>query len=412
MTADSAVVIITSQFPFGVGEDFIAGELPALQAQFDRVLIAPLANKTEQMRQLPEGVELVEPDRLAASKMRPTVAFSAARQAVVAARAEAARSAKIAAFSAAWVASATRQARALEASLRRALTPNTKVVFYGYWLARHAAIAAELKRAWPGPAVAVSRAHGGDVFEDRAARGFLPGRRYLARRLDKVFSISQAGANTLAQAGFKPQQVSVARLGVAATSVRPPASVSEPWCLASCSNAAAVKRLDFLAQVVAALRERGRAVHWVHIGDSAAGEFDLAREVTRLGIDEDVTLVGPVPNPAVRAKLADRGAHLFLNVSSSEGVPVTIMEAFSMGLPVLATAVGGTGELVRDGKEGALISIDHSADEVARRVEDLLTQSPESYRQMRRAALARWEQLAHAGTNYPDFAAQLARLLH
>ena len=37
---------------------------------------------------------------------------------------------------------------------------------------------------------------------------------------------------------------------------------------------------------------------------------------------------------------------MFINLSSSEGIPVSIMEAQSFGIPVIATNVGGSGEIV------------------------------------------------------------------
>jgi glycosyltransferase involved in cell wall biosynthesis len=43
-----------------------------------------------------------------------------------------------------------------------------------------------------------------------------------------------------------------------------------------------------------------------------------------------------------------RRIDLFVNVSSTEGVPFSVMEALSAGIPVFATAVGGTGEIVDD----------------------------------------------------------------
>ncbi|NCO54621.1 MAG: glycosyltransferase, partial [Bacteroidetes bacterium] len=39
---------------------------------------------------------------------------------------------------------------------------------------------------------------------------------------------------------------------------------------------------------------------------------------------------------------------LFINVSESEGIPVSIMEALSAGIPVIATNVGGTNEIVNN----------------------------------------------------------------
>ena len=58
--------------------------------------------------------------------------------------------------------------------------------------------------------------------------------------------------------------------------------------------------------------------------------------------------------------------NVFINLSSSEGVPVSIMEAMSFGIPILATDVGGTSEVVENNKNGFLLDIETPLDEVAR----------------------------------------------
>ena len=47
---------------------------------------------------------------------------------------------------------------------------------------------------------------------------------------------------------------------------------------------------------------------------------------------------------------------LFVNMSLSEGIPVSIMEAISFGIPIIATNVGGNAEIVND-ETGVLIPL-------------------------------------------------------
>ena len=58
----------------------------------------------------------------------------------------------------------------------------------------------------------------------------------------------------------------------------------------------------------------------------------------------------------------------FINVSSSEGIPVSIMEVMSFGIPVIGTNVGGVSELVNQ-ENGHLLSANPAAQEIVSVIE-------------------------------------------
>jgi glycosyltransferase involved in cell wall biosynthesis len=62
----------------------------------------------------------------------------------------------------------------------------------------------------------------------------------------------------------------------------------------------------------------------------------------------EVHLLGKVAPADVPRIYADSCFDVFLNVSESEGVPVSIMEAMGAGIPAIVTEVGGNGEIVDD----------------------------------------------------------------
>ncbi len=67
---------------------------------------------------------------------------------------------------------------------------------------------------------------------------------------------------------------------------------------------------------------------------------------------------------------------IFVLNSSHEGLPHVVLEAMSLGLPVVATAVGGTPEVVKDGENGRLVTpMDN--EELMKVLEQLIVSSEE-----------------------------------
>ena len=87
---------------------------------------------------------------------------------------------------------------------------------------------------------------------------------------------------------------------------------------------------------------------------------DLRRRVAELGLDGRVRFLGPLSRNGVLTLF--RAADASVLTSSWENFPHTVVEALAVGTPVIATAVGGVPELVRDGENGLLVSTgDHEA---------------------------------------------------
>ena len=80
---------------------------------------------------------------------------------------------------------------------------------------------------------------------------------------------------------------------------------------------------------------------------------DLRRRVAELGLDGRVRFLGPLNRERVLTLF--RAADASLLTSSWENFPHTVVEALAVGTPVIATAVGGVPELVRDGENGLLV---------------------------------------------------------
>ena len=110
-----------------------------------------------------------------------------------------------------------------------------------------------------------------------------------------------------------------------------------------------LKQIDLLIEAVSQLENVGLVV--VGDGPEREGLEELAR---CLGIVDRVHFAGIRSKETMFSFLC--ACDLFVLNSTHEGFPYVLLEAMSLGLPVLATGVGGTPELVHDGQNGLLIA--------------------------------------------------------
>lgn len=82
---------------------------------------------------------------------------------------------------------------------------------------------------------------------------------------------------------------------------------------------------------------------------------------------------GQMTNKQVNEFYLSNSPDMFLNVSESEGVPVSIMEAASFGIPVMATDCGGTKEAVENWVTGKLINKDFSDSELIKEIMEFMS---------------------------------------
>jgi colanic acid/amylovoran biosynthesis glycosyltransferase len=162
--------------------------------------------------------------------------------------------------------------------------------------------------------------------------------------------------------GFLPPRLAVAPMGVD-LEVASRQSPYLPWTgsgvcrIFSCGRLNPQKNHGDLLRTLHQLRQSGLDVRLtIAGGDDTAEEIHktgLVELIKQLSLEGAVELLGSVSEPVVRAQL--EAAHIFALASIHEGVPVSVMEAMAMNLPVVVTDVGGMRELVDDGKNGYIV---------------------------------------------------------
>jgi colanic acid/amylovoran biosynthesis glycosyltransferase len=122
-----------------------------------------------------------------------------------------------------------------------------------------------------------------------------------------------------------------------------------------------------LLEALAELRARNVDARLTIVGDGPKRE-ELEGLARRLGLAEAVHFAGALGQDRVTDLY--EAADIFVHASFAEGLPVVLMEAMAHRLPVVATNVMGTGELVRSGESGVLVPPGRP-DELARAIEVL-----------------------------------------
>ncbi len=402
------IILLTSRFPYAPGEEFIESEIAYLTNAADSVLILP-AKLTPVQRSLPRNVEVIT---------------SLAE--------EAARDGKLGKFFTAALLS-FRNPRAIRCNVnylkallileyysnltqrfvRKILCErhlsSDSTLCYTYWFAGGTVGLIRLKEADSALRV-ITRAHGMDLYESRLALPEFPFRREIIGKLDAIFCISSNGKKHL-EDSFGTSNICLSRLGTPRPHIFPVREARCPVRVVSCSLANRVKRLDRIVEVLGILAASYPSVQfeWTHIGggDHLSDIVGSARDRFSNAPNLRHQFLGQMSNTQVIEFYENNFVDCFLNLSESEGLPVSMMEAMSFGIPVVAPNVGGVAEIVTP-SSGVLLGSRPTLHDAAEAIA-LITVKTEGDR-YRVGARALWEERFDADRNYRTFCSQLQAL--
>lgn len=247
----------------------------------------------------------------------------------------------------------------------------------------------------------VVRLHGSDLYESLKG-DYAPLRNEIFSAADRLFTVSEFGKKYLDQR--YPQysdKIRVSRLGIADHGINVVKS-DKTFRILSVSNLVPLKRVELIYE---ALQLLDFPVEWHHYGDGPlAAELKERIKMSK----KNITIIfhGFVKNADLINELQTRYFDVFINVSTSEGLPVSIMEAFSFGIPAIATNVGGTSELV-DETTGKLLPKEILAVNLASEIEIFYKDNNPL---KRASARERYCETVNAEKNYSAFYRDLKQL--
>ncbi len=282
--------------------------------------------------------------------------------------------------------------------LREYLSQEKNGLLYFYWGDNMCWVLPYVYRHLPHDRVKVIiRLHRTDLYENLKGN-HAPLRKKILEYADVVAPVSQHGVDYLKQK--YPEfsgKIILSRLGVFDHGLNPASANNSSYTIVSVSSVVPVKRVKLL---LSALQKTTIPFQWHHFGDGP-----LLNEIRQemLAVPQlKIHLHGFVDNNKIIEFYSLNPVHLFINVSESEGLPVSIMEALSFGIPVLATDAGGTADII-DETVGSLIAVDSSASQIASEIERILVKEKEIYQSKRQAARSRFMKDLSAEKNYREF---------
>jgi glycosyltransferase involved in cell wall biosynthesis len=182
----------------------------------------------------------------------------------------------------------------------------------------------------------------------------------LSRFDGAIVAVSEELRRYMLEARFPAARVAVIRNGIEAGPRPSPADrhaarralgiAAETFVAVSVARLDPVKDFGTLLDAFATVRRRAAGARLLIVGDGPE-RAAIAERAAQPDLDGAVHLIGFRSD--VRALIA--AADVYVNSSISEGISITILEAMAAGLPVVATAVGGTPEVLANGAGGLLV---------------------------------------------------------
>lgn len=285
------------------------------------------------------------------------------------------------------------------------------IIFYTYWFTDLTTGLALAKKDKPDISL-ISRAHGYDLYEERSSFRYFPLTTFALNYVDHLFLISQNGLNYMrTKYPLYLEKFDIARLGVTeqttiTQSTKKPKNVS----IVSCAYLRPVKRIGILCDAIQYLSRMNEdwIITWNHFG---GGGFEDTKFITQKINDFNpnikATLWGNVPNTTIIDFYKTEQVDFFISVSASEGIPMSMMEAASFGIPIISTDVGGVQELVTN-DNGILLPNDISAEQIAKSMANFISEN--NHVSKRQVIKDTWQKQFSAHVNYSDFASKLSKL--
>lgn len=411
------ILLITACHPYGSGEAFIDNELPLLCGVYDVVILPLTIPPSSSVRCLPDSASVATqrtPRRTRLGQMiHGLIHFQNLKHMPSAEWRRSFTSIKNA-YRILSVASRIADARKV---IKRVLATTSIDLIYTYWFDIGTLAALLERESGRVSCKIITRAHRFDLYPEQQG-GWIPLRDWAMGVVDAVFCIAEHGRNTLLESyPEQTERVICCPLGTIDRGMIDWPIIHEKTPrfpqlrILSLAYLRPVKRVDLLIAALSAL-EDALDCHliWMHIGDGhlRTQMEELARSSLRR---TEWMFAGQIDNTDIFDKIKEFAPDLLVSTSDSEGLPVSMMESLSLGVPIVARDVGGNSEIVKEGITGFLVSEPSSVESLCDAIIRWNALDDDDKLSMRISARQFWKQHFDTSTRTAAFVRELNRFL-
>jgi glycosyltransferase involved in cell wall biosynthesis len=198
----------------------------------------------------------------------------------------------------------------------------------------------------------VSTLHGWTGHSIRERFLYYPGEKLIVRTFPRIIAVSSQIRDTIVSWGCKPEKVQVVLNGIDPDAFEPDAATrsamrnslgiaSDDIVLGGVGRLERQKRFDILLETLHRLLPRVPKIKLFIVGEGSLGD-SLKKQIRQLGLGDRCQLLG------YRSDIRQvyQAFDILVQSSDYEGTPTVVVEAMALRLPIVATDVGGTKELI------------------------------------------------------------------
>lgn len=274
------------------------------------------------------------------------------------------------------------------------------ITFYSWWCTDEFIGLLHVKKEKPEVKV-YTRIHAYDLYFERHTPSYLPFRNLIISKANGVFVISKQGFDYLQNKLGKPlKSLSISRLGSINNLKPKEPQKNNTFRIVSCSVLIPLKRIDLIIKSLSELKNDMK-INWIHFGEGPEMNQLKKQANNLLSPFHNIKyeFYGPISNPELHDFYSANQVDLFINVSSTEGVPISIMEALSYGIPCVGTDVGGVSELIYPNHNGFLLDVNFKPSDLSQIILDVHSQTDEMRTLIRQNSYQHWNKNYNAIVN-------------